>query len=74
MPRDLDGTGHLVRRSEEVSATLEAAEIHRRVYRQRGPPSCWNVTGCRFPMVCNLFGTMERARFIFRDTLDTVRR
>ena len=32
------------------------------------------VAGCRFPMVSNLFGTIERARFIFRDTLDHVRR
>ena len=32
------------------------------------------VKGCRFPMVSNLFGTMERARFMFRDTLDAVRR
>jgi 4-hydroxy-3-polyprenylbenzoate decarboxylase len=32
------------------------------------------VKGCRFPLVSNLFGTMERARFLFRDTLDHVRR
>src|SRR5262249_48908838 len=29
--------------------------------------------GCRFTMVSNLFGTMARARFLFRDTLDAVR-
>src|SRR5262249_24654343 len=28
---------------------------------------------CRFPMVGNLFGTLERARFLFRDTLPGVR-
>ena len=33
-----------------------------------------NVKGCRFPMVSNLFGTIERARFLFRDTLESVRR
>ena len=33
-------------------------------------PTC---KGCRFPMVSNLFGTIERARFLFRDTLDSVR-
>ena len=27
------------------------------------------VKGCRFPMVSNLFGTIERTRFLFRDTL-----
>jgi hypothetical protein len=25
-------------------------------------------------MVCNLFGTLERARFLFRDSLEAVRR
>ena len=32
------------------------------------------VKNCAFPMVCNLFGTIERARYIFRDSFDGVRR
>ena len=32
------------------------------------------VKGTAFPVVSNLFGTLERARFLFRDTLDSVRR
>src|SRR5262249_10948049 len=31
------------------------------------------VKGCRFPMVSNLFGTIERTRFLFRDRLEAVR-
>src|SRR5207244_3304520 len=31
------------------------------------------VKGCRFPMASNLFGTLQRTRFLFRDTLDAVR-
>ena len=31
------------------------------------------VKGCPFPMVSNLFGTLERTRFLFRDTLEAVR-
>ena len=31
------------------------------------------VKGCAFPMVSNLFGTLERTRFLFRDALETVR-
>jgi 4-hydroxy-3-polyprenylbenzoate decarboxylase len=51
------------------------AEIQRRVFRARGPALYFsNVRGCRFPMASNLFGTLERARFIFRDTLESVRR
>jgi 4-hydroxy-3-polyprenylbenzoate decarboxylase len=72
---DLERTGQLRRVEVEVDACLEAAEIQRRVFRARGPALYFaRVKGCRFPMVSNLFGTMERARFIFRDSLDKVRR
>ena len=72
---DLESAGHLVRITDEIDPHLEAAEIHRRVYRSGGPAILFaNVRGCRFPMVSNLFGTIERAHFLFRDTLDSVRR
>src|SRR5688572_24839055 len=72
---DLERHGHLVRIDVEVDARLEAAEIHRRVYAAGGPAVLFTrVKGCRFPMVSNLFGTMDRARFMFRDTLERVRR
>ena len=72
---DLGRHGHLVRLADEVDAHLEAAEIHRRVYRSGGPAVLFeNVKDCRFPMVSNLFGTTERARFMFRDSLEAVRR
>src|SRR4051812_40897776 len=71
---DLERTGHLVRIDEEVDPYLEAAEIQRRVYLARGPALLFTrVKGCRFPMVCNLFGTMERTRFLFRDMLRAVK-
>jgi 4-hydroxy-3-polyprenylbenzoate decarboxylase len=70
---DLERHGHLVRITTPVRAELEAAEIHRRVFERGGPALLFeNVTGCRFPMVSNLFGTMPRARFIFRDALHGV--
>lgn len=70
---DLDRHGRLVRLKCEVSADLEAAEIHRRVCERGGPAILFeNVAGCAFPMVSNLFGTLERARFIFRDALTSV--
>ncbi len=71
--RDLEQHGHLIRLKAEVSANLEAAEIHRRVCERGGPAILFeNVTNCRFPMVSNLFGTLERARFMFRDSLQAV--
>jgi 4-hydroxy-3-polyprenylbenzoate decarboxylase len=72
---DLAEHGHLVRIEEEIDANLEAAEIHRRVFQAGGPAIFFaRVKGCAFPMVSNLFGTLDRARFMFRDTIETVRR
>src|SRR5262249_42166047 len=71
---DLERTGQLVRLGQEVDAFLEAAEIQRRVYQAGGPAILYcRVKGCRFPMVSNLFGTLARTRFLFRDTLEAVR-
>src|SRR5205823_3815089 len=71
---DLERAGQLVRIEQEVDPHLEAAEIHRRVYQAAGPAVYFaRVKGCAFPMVSNLFGTLERARFLFRDTLAAVR-
>jgi 4-hydroxy-3-polyprenylbenzoate decarboxylase len=72
---DLAASGRLVRIEDEIDANLEAAEIQRRVYRAGGPAIYFaRVKGCRFPMVGNLFGTIERMRYLFRDTLDSVHR
>src|SRR5258706_6632067 len=73
--RDLERTRQLVRIDREIDPFLEAAEIQRRVYRAGGPAIYFaRVKGCAFPMVSNLFGTLERARFLFRDTLAVVRK
>lgn len=72
---DLRKHGHLVEVTEVVDARLQMAEIQRRVFANGGPAILFrNVKDCRFPMVSNLFGTIERARFIFRDTIEAVRR
>ena len=73
--RDLEQHGQLIRISDPVDPYLEAGAIQRRVYAAEGPALLFtNVTGSRFPMLGNLFGTLERTRFIFRDTLTTVQR
>ena len=72
---DLEQNGQLVRVTEEVDPHLEMAEIQRRVYEAQGPAIFFeNVKGCRFPAVSNLFGTLERSRFLFRDALDRATR
>ena len=72
---DLKQHGHLIEVESEVDPHLEAAEIHRRVYQSGGPALLFSrVRGCQFKMVSNLFGSLDRARFIFRDTFENVRR
>ncbi|HMW36463.1 MAG TPA: UbiD family decarboxylase [bacterium] len=72
---DLERHGHLIRVNEEVDPYLEMAEIQRRVYQKQGPALLFTrVKGCRFPAVSNLFGTMDRTRFMFRHTLAAVQK
>ncbi len=67
---DIEKHGHLIRVTEEVDPHLEMAEIHRRVHQAQGPAILFErVKGSSFPAVANLFGTIERCRFIFRSTL-----
>jgi len=73
--RDLERNGHLVRVREEVDPELEMAAIHLRVHEAGGPALLFeNVKGTRYRAVSNLFGTIERSRFIFRRTWEAARR
>ena len=71
----LDKTGQLKRIDVEVDPYLEIGAIQRRVYAAGGPALLFSrVKGCGLPMLGNLFGTLERARFLFRDTLPAIER
>jgi len=73
--RDLEKTRQLVVVDREVDPYLEVAAIQRRVYQAGGPSLLFShVKGTAFPLLGNLFGTLDRARFLFRDTLESVRR
>lgn len=72
---DLERTGQLLRIEQPVDPNLEAAEIQRRVFAAGGPALYFaSIRGCRFPMVSNLFGTIERVRYLFRDSLEMLAR
>jgi 4-hydroxy-3-polyprenylbenzoate decarboxylase len=72
---DLEKTGQLIRIEVEVDPFLEIGAIQRRVYAAGGPALLFTrVKGCAFPMLGNLFGTLERARYLFRDTLPAIAR
>jgi len=70
---DLERHGHLVRVRETVDPDLEMAAIQLRVYELGGPALLFEqVKGSEFRAASNIFGTLERSRFIFRDTLKQV--
>ena len=72
---DLEKNGQLVRIKEEVDPQLEMAAIHLRVHEAGGPALLFeNVKGSRFRAASNIFGTLDRSRFIFRDSLEQVRK
>jgi 4-hydroxy-3-polyprenylbenzoate decarboxylase len=71
---DLEKHGHLIRIKEEVDPYLEMADIHLSVYEKQGPALLFeNVKGSPFKAVSNLFGTIERSKFMFRDSLASVK-
>ena len=66
---DLEKHNHLIRITEEVDPHLEMAAIQLRVYEMNGPALLFeNVKGCEFKCASNIFGSLERSKFIFRDT------
>lgn len=72
---DLERQGELARVREEVDPYLEMAEIQRRAYLARAPALLYeNVKGSTFQAVSNLFGTLPRARLVFRDAFEAVKR
>ena len=67
---DLEKNKGLVRIKEEVSPYLEMAAIHLRVHEAAGPALLFeNIKGNKYRAASNIFGTLERSKFIFRDTL-----
>lgn len=70
---DLERHGMLKRIEVELDPELEIGCIQRRVYAAGGPALLFtNVRSCSFPMLGNLFGTLQRTRFIFRDSLAAI--
>jgi 4-hydroxy-3-polyprenylbenzoate decarboxylase len=64
-----------VRIREEVDPNLELAAIHLRVHEAKGPALLFeHVKGSRFRAASNIFGTLDRSKFIFRDSLEQVRK
>ncbi|MEM7574956.1 MAG: UbiD family decarboxylase [Bacteroidota bacterium] len=72
---DLERNGQLIRIKSEVDPDLEMAEIHRRIFDQGGPALLFErVKGSPFQAISNIYGTFERTEFLFRHTLERVKR
>jgi 4-hydroxy-3-polyprenylbenzoate decarboxylase len=70
---DLEKAGQLVRITEEVDPYLQMAAVHLRVHEAGGPALLFeNVKGSKFRAASNIFGTLERSKYIFRDSLKNV--
>lgn len=70
---DLEKHGQLIRIKEEVDPYLEMAAIHLRVHEVEGPALLFEkVKGSTFRAASNIFGTLQRSEFIFRNSLKTV--
>ena len=69
----LESTGQLIRVKEEVDPYLQIAAIHIKVHEAGGPALLFeNVKGSKFRAASNIFGTLDRSKFIFKDTLKLV--
>ncbi|QES87957.1 UbiD family decarboxylase [Rhizosphaericola mali] len=70
---DLEKNGQLTIIKEEVDPYLEMAAIQRIVYQQQGPAILFEkVKDSKFRAVANIFGTLDRSKFIFRNSLKSV--
>ena len=72
---DLDKNRHLIRVKEEVDPNLEMAAIHLRVHEAGGKAILFeNLKGCKYQAISNIFGTLERSKFIFRAHFEDIKR
>ena len=71
---DLEKKGELIRISEQVNPDLEMASIHLDAFAKGGKAILFEkIKGSKFWAVSNLFGTLERSKFMFRDSLQIVK-
>jgi 4-hydroxy-3-polyprenylbenzoate decarboxylase len=70
---DLESREDLIRIEVEIDPYLEMGMIQRRAYRAGAPALLFNnVKGTPYPCLANLYGTMERARWVLRHGIRAV--
>ncbi|MBS1647497.1 MAG: UbiD family decarboxylase [Bacteroidetes bacterium] len=72
---DLEKKGDLIRIKEEVDPHLEMASIHLRIHEAKGKAILFEkIKECSYPAVSNLFGTLDRSKFIFRNHFSDIKK
>ena len=72
---DLEKKGELIRISVQVNPDLEMASIHLDEFKKGGKAILFeNVKESKYKVVSNMFGTLDRSKFMFRDNLEIVKK
>ena len=72
---DLEENKLLIRIKEEVDPNLEMASRHLQEFKNSGKALLFeNIKGSKYSAVSNLFGTLERSNFIFRNSIHKVKK
>lgn len=70
---DLEKRGELIRFEHPIRPEQEIAAVLRQLYQAQGPAVLFTrVEGTPFPVAGNLYGTLERSRFLLRHGLSRV--
>ena len=71
---DLEENKLLIRIKEEMDPNLEMASRHLQEFKNSGKALLFeNIKGSKYSAVSNLFGTLERSNFIFRNSIHKVK-
>ncbi|MAX68163.1 MAG: 3-octaprenyl-4-hydroxybenzoate carboxy-lyase [Flavobacteriales bacterium] len=71
---DLDRKGEIKIISDEVDPDLDMASLHLNEFEKGGKSIFFkNIKGSKYKAVSNLFGTLDRSKFMFRDSLEIVK-
>ena len=71
---DLEKKGELKVFDDKLNPNLDLASIHLEEFANKGKALLFNnVMGTKFRVASNLFGTLERSKYMFRDSLNIVK-
>jgi 4-hydroxy-3-polyprenylbenzoate decarboxylase len=71
---NLDKRGQLIKITKEIDPNLEMASVQLDEFAKAGKAILFeNIKGSKFRATSNLFGTLDRSKLMFSDTIDKVK-